>query len=79
MRRVLMFVAMSLVASPGALADGAKPREACRADYERFCNGVKPGGGRVAQCFKAHREEISAACKTALRGARERRQSMKDK
>jgi hypothetical protein len=58
-----------LFAAP-AIAENAKPRHACRADFERLCPGVKPGGGRIRECFKAHRSEISPACRAALQGRR---------
>jgi len=80
MRLAFAIAMTALLALPaGAIADGAKPRHACRADVKRLCDGVKPGGGRLKDCFKAHREEISADCRAALKGARERRQSMKSK
>ena len=60
-----------------AAADGAKPREACRADVERLCTGVHPGGGRIAKCMREHRSEISPDCRTALKATRERRQALK--
>ena len=80
MRLAFAVSMIALLALPAdALADPAKPREACRADVKRLCDGVKPGGGRIKECFKTHREEISADCRAALKGARERRQSMKAK
>jgi Cysteine rich repeat len=36
---------------------------ACGQDVRRFCTGVQPGGGRVLQCFQAHRDELSTSCK----------------
>ena len=52
-----------------ALADAAAAgdaRVACKGDYQRLCNNVSPGGGRIAQCFKQHESELSSQCKTAL-------------
>ena len=42
------------------------PRGACKADFEKLCAGVQPGGGRIRECMKAHRDQISDACKTAI-------------
>lgn len=78
MRTVAIFSMLAIFAVPhGAAADGAKPRDACRTDFERLCKGVEPGGGRIRECIKAHRSEISPQCRAALRGMRERRQAAK--
>jgi hypothetical protein len=42
------------------------PSSACKADVEKLCAGVQPGGGRIRECMKAHRDQISDACKTAI-------------
>ena len=60
-----------------ALAEGARPREACRADVERLCKGVAPGGGRIAKCMRDHRSEISPDCRASLKAARDRRKAEK--
>jgi hypothetical protein len=39
----------------------------CRADVERLCPGVQPGGGHIAHCLKAHKMEMSVGCAMALR------------
>jgi hypothetical protein len=75
MRRGLVLIFIALFAAP-ALAEDAKPRHACRADVERLCAGVKPGGGRIRECFKAHRSEISPACRAALE---ERRAALQER
>ncbi len=40
--------------------------EACTPDREKFCEGVKPGQGRMMQCLRTHKDELSQACKDAL-------------
>ncbi len=52
--------------APGALAQQAAAMKYCKADFERLCPGVQPGGGRVIACLKAHKEEISIGCGKAL-------------
>ncbi len=66
-------LAASLALGGGALADnastaGAKAnmRSACQADLAKLCPGVQPGGGRIMQCLKTHKDEISAPCKSAM-------------
>jgi len=41
-------------------------REACKADFERVCSGVSPGGGRIVECLNKQHDSLSEACKTAL-------------
>jgi len=38
----------------------------CRADYDRLCPGVVPGGGRVLACLQTHTSALSANCAQAL-------------
>lgn len=49
-----------------AHAQGAGVRQACRTDYQQFCSGVLPGGGRIAACLKDHTNELSPECRQAL-------------
>jgi hypothetical protein len=41
-------------------------RGACGADYQKYCTGTAPGGGRVVACLNQHRDQLSAACKKAI-------------
>ncbi|MET4292657.1 hypothetical protein ABIB06_001690 [Bradyrhizobium sp. LB8.2] len=55
-----------LVAFSGATsAQSSDPRGACKADYDKFCAGLAPGGGIVA-CLNGKRDQLSATCRTAL-------------
>ncbi len=38
----------------------------CKEDVARLCAGVQPGGGRILQCLKAHKEEMSVGCAQGL-------------
>jgi hypothetical protein len=40
--------------------------EACRADVERLCAGIRQGGGRIAACLKANQAQVSPECKAEL-------------
>ena len=53
-------------AAPSALAQRAAAMKYCKADFERLCPGVQPGGGRIIGCLKAHKMEISVGCGKAL-------------
>ena len=37
--------------------------EACKADVGKFCQGIRPGEGRILACLKSHEAELSADCK----------------
>ncbi|MBV9289893.1 MAG: hypothetical protein JO288_19125 [Hyphomicrobiales bacterium] len=66
----LAVAAVSAVAltalSDAAFAQMEAVMKYCRADAERLCPGVQPGGGRIAQCLKAHKMEVSVGCAKAL-------------
>jgi hypothetical protein len=47
----------------------AKIREvsdACQDDVQQFCQGVKPGQRRLAQCLGKHESELSSACQAEV-------------
>lgn len=55
----VMFVALLAVGN-------ARGQEACRADAERLCAGIPPGGGRLNACLKANEAQVSKECKAEL-------------
>ena len=72
----LLLISASLVsgfapafAQPSMMdAEMEKLRTYCRADVERLCPKVRPGGGRIKACLMEHKEEISVGCAKALQG-----------
>jgi hypothetical protein len=44
----------------------AEQRAACRGDYQKFCNGTRPGGGRVLACLAGQYPALSEACKKVV-------------
>jgi hypothetical protein len=46
-------------------------RQSCRDDAQKFCSGVKPGGGRIARCLRSHQSELSQACTSAIAQAKD--------
>ncbi|MCB1137818.1 MAG: hypothetical protein KDK23_03640 [Leptospiraceae bacterium] len=40
--------------------------EACADDRAKFCKGVKPGEGRMRDCYLQHQSELSQKCKDAM-------------
>jgi len=63
----LSFAAVALVAAFSGVgsAQSSDPRGACKADYDKFCAGITPGGGTVA-CLNGKRDQLSVTCKAAL-------------
>jgi hypothetical protein len=73
---VLVVAAFGLSATAALAADLASsgsPRVACKADVEKLCSGVQPGGGRIGACLKQNEAQVSTACKDALSKARQKR------
>jgi acetyl esterase/lipase len=52
-------------ATPASSGERTALVQACKADYLRFCRGVKLGGGEVLSCFQQHANELSSQCKAA--------------
>ena len=78
MKSVLFALAAVVVLSSGvALAadqpSSTGPRAACKADVEKLCSGVHPGGGRIVACLKQNEAQISATCKDAIAKERGRK------
>jgi hypothetical protein len=45
-------------------------REECRADAEKFCNGIAPGRGRILSCLKSRQQELQPACAAEFKRAK---------
>lgn len=41
-------------------------RTYCKADVERICPNIEPGGGRIKACLMEHKEQMSVGCAQAL-------------
>jgi|AraplaDrversion2_2_1032049.scaffolds.fasta_scaffold83448_2 hypothetical protein len=66
------FAALALLTTLPAVAhaQAQSPRAACRADFNKFCATVAPGGGRIAACLKEKADKLSPECKDALKSAK---------
>jgi hypothetical protein len=61
-------VAIMLGFSTTALAQTltAEEQAACKADFEKYCKGTVPGGGRIIACLDKHSAALAAPCKKVL-------------
>ena len=62
------FAALLVVGGAGA-QEGKKSAQhsmkaACHVDV--LCKGVEPGGGRIIQCLREHKDALSEACLAAI-------------
>ena len=47
----------------------SEQRSACMGDYEKFCKGVSPGGGRIIACLSKSSNKLTADCRKVLTAA----------
>ena len=61
-------IALSVLTLSQVSAQDARDqaKQACMADYSRFCSGQMPGGGRIRKCLNDHYAELAPACRQAL-------------
>jgi len=44
----------------------AEEQAACKADFQKYCKGTVPGGGRIIACLNKQRYQLADACKKVL-------------
>ena len=71
MLRVILIATALLCISQVASAQEltAEQRNACMGDYEKYCKGVAPGGGRIIACLAKESDKITPACRKVLTAA----------
>lgn len=78
-RRLIAAFLLSLAAIsfPGSIlaAQAATPLALCKADAERICPGIAPGGGKIIGCLKQHKDEVSVGCAKALKALKAKRRA----
>jgi hypothetical protein len=74
MKRILiahLSIIVGLLTMSTAQAQDKEMRGACRADMQKLCKGIQPGGGRLAMCLKQHESELSPGCQQRIAEAKE--------
>lgn len=67
MQRTFLIAAILCFSSAAYAQDlTAEQRSACMGDYEKFCKGVAPGGGRIIACLSKSSDKLTAECKKVL-------------
>jgi hypothetical protein len=69
MMRTTMFAALFVFVSlsPAFAQDmTAEQRAACKGDYDKFCKGTLPGGGRIIACLNKQHDMLADACKKVV-------------
>ncbi len=61
----LPFLAVAAGAAEPQVSKSAL-REACKADYQRYCANVPRGNGRIKQCMRDNLKNLSEPCRQAL-------------
>jgi hypothetical protein len=59
-------LAVGFVTAASAQTLTAEQRTACKADFEKYCQGTAPGGGRIVACLNKQRAQISDACRKVV-------------
>jgi hypothetical protein len=65
LNRILAIASVALIPSL-ALAEPGPLQGACRDDMKTLCGSIQPGGGRLRDCMREHRSQLSNNCKLAI-------------
>jgi len=66
LRLAIIICAIGFSGAAFAQTPTADQRGACKTDYQKFCAGTTPGGGRIVACLNKQRDQLTDACKKAL-------------
>lgn len=73
MKRILithLSIVVGLLTIFAAQAEEKEMRGACRADLQKLCKDIQPGGGRLVMCLKQHESEVSPGCREEMAEAK---------
>ena len=60
------FFAAAIFVPALAFSEPGSMHGACMSDIKTLCGSIQPGGGRIRDCMREHRAELSTACKVAI-------------
>ena len=71
MLRAIMIVALVCVSEAAFSQElTAEQRSACMGDYQKYCKGTVPGGGRIIACLSKSSDKLTPECKKILADAK---------
>lgn len=50
----------------------AEQRSACMGDYQTYCKGTRPGGGRIIACLAKSNDKLTPECRKVLADAQKK-------
>jgi hypothetical protein len=73
-RTTILAALLTLASLTSALAAEitAAERAACQTDYDKYCRGTFPGGGRIIACLDKHYADLGPACQKIIEGYRKK-------
>jgi hypothetical protein len=64
----MLILSVGLLSLSGASSFAAAPSfQYCKADVQRLCKGMMPGGGKIMNCLKAHENDLTVGCAKELK------------
>lgn len=66
----LPLVALAASAQGMSTAERQALQQACGPEVRQLCAGVAPGGGRIMDCVKSKKDQLSETCTAALSKAK---------
>ena len=66
LRFAVLVLAIGFSSAAVAQNLSAEQRDACKADYGKYCSGTMPGGGRIIVCLNKQYGQLADACKKVI-------------
>jgi hypothetical protein len=66
MKRFIPTLALIAMATTASAQDMGAARKACMADFQKYCTGVSPGGGRIRKCLTDNLDKLTPDCRSAV-------------
>ncbi len=66
LQAVILVCAIGFCSSAVAQTASSDSRGACKQDYDKYCAGIAPGGGRIIACLNKQHDQLSESCRKAL-------------